>query len=161
MSSAAPAQNSSAEVTFGDQSMSVSRVIDATPEALFSVVANPAMHEVIDGSGTVHGLVTEREGIAQLGDKFSMKMRMGVPYRITSEVVEFEENRLIAWAHIGGHRWRYEFEPVDGGTKVTETFDTARSKGKPVLKLLGYPAKHQDGMIKTLDRLAEYVSENS
>jgi hypothetical protein len=35
-------------------------------------------------------------------------------------VVEFEQT---AQSVTGGHRWRYELRPVDGGTEVTETFD--------------------------------------
>ena len=56
---------------------------------------------------------------------------MGVPYLTKNTVVEYDEDRLIAWRHLGKHRWRYELEPVEGGTKVTETFDwsTARSRG--------------------------------
>jgi len=43
--------------------------------------------------------------------KFGMKMSFGpVPYFIRSKVVEFEENKRIAWAHFGKHRWRYELE---------------------------------------------------
>ena len=38
----------------------------------------------------------------------------------TNKVVEYEPNRLIAWCHPGKHRWRYELEPVDGGTRVTQ-----------------------------------------
>ena len=37
-----------------------------------------------------------------LGDSFGMKMRMGVPYRMRSKVVEFEPDRRIAWCHFGG-----------------------------------------------------------
>ena len=36
-----------------------------------------------------------------------------MPYRISSTVMEFVENRLIAWAHFGKHRWRYELELVE------------------------------------------------
>ena len=33
------------------------------------------------------------------------------------EVVEFEEDRRIAWRHYGHHIWRYTLEPTDGGTR--------------------------------------------
>ena len=48
-----------------------------------------------------------------------------------------EEGRRIAWAHLGGWRWRYEFEPVEGGTKVTETFDWSTAKLKLPLEIAG------------------------
>lgn len=33
---------------------------------------------------------------------------------------EFDEDRLIAWRHFAGHRWRYELEPVDRATPAQE-----------------------------------------
>jgi uncharacterized protein YndB with AHSA1/START domain len=101
--------------------ISASRVIDADAQELFDLVADPSMHAVFDGSGSVRSV---RGGSRKLGpgDRFTTNMRIGVPYLISNKVVEYEEGRRIAWAHIGGWRWRYEFEPVDGGTLVTETF---------------------------------------
>ena len=47
-----------------------------------------------------------------------MDMKMGAPYKIKNKVVEFEQDRLIAWRHIGLHRWRYELTPTAaGGTR--------------------------------------------
>ncbi len=81
-------------------------------------------------------------------------MRWGVPYPIENTVVEFEEGHLIAWRHLGGHRWRYELEPVEGGTKVTETFDWSTSKSPAALELLRIPQRNTASIEKTLDRLA-------
>ena len=39
--------------TSDPRQVSVSRVIAAEPDAIFAVLADPAMHRVIDGSGTV------------------------------------------------------------------------------------------------------------
>ncbi len=59
-----------------------------------------------------------------LGSRFRMDMRRGRGYKITNTVVELEEDRLIAWRHVGAHRWRYVLTPTDdGGTSVTETWD--------------------------------------
>ncbi len=53
-----------------------------------------------------------------------MSMRLwGVPYRVRNRVVEFEENRLIAWRHFEPQHWRFELQPTKSGTRVTETFD--------------------------------------
>ncbi len=73
-------------------------------------------------------------------------------------MVEFEENRLIAWAHFGGHRWRYELEPIDEGTRVTETFDWSTAKAPKFIELMGYPKKHPANMEKTLERLESHVT---
>jgi hypothetical protein len=48
--------------------------------------------------------------------------------------------RLIAWRHVGPHRWRYELEPDPAGTRVTETWDA--SYRNPVTQaLLKAPAE--------------------
>ncbi len=146
-----------------DKVVSVSRVIKATPEVIFDVLADPTRHVEIDGSDTVQSTRGESRRLA-LGSKFGMDMKMGpVPYRITNTVKEFEENRLIAWAHFGGHRWRYELEPtdVDGqpATEVTESFDWSTCNpvvGKGI-ELAGYPKQHPANMTATLERLAAVV----
>jgi Polyketide cyclase / dehydrase and lipid transport len=62
-----------------------------------------------------------------------------------STVVEFEENRRIAWqtrgpgriGRLGGGRiWRYELEPVAGGTLVRETWDISQEAAltKPLVR---------------------------
>ncbi len=140
--------------------VSVERVIPAPAQRLFDVVADPAMHSVIDGSGTVKAV---REGSPRrlsLGARFAVAMRIGLPYRITNEVVEFEEGRLLAWRHFGGARWRYRFEPVDGGTRVTESWDYSPSPTWMAvgLHLLRFPSRNRPGMQRTLERLEAEVS---
>ena len=88
-----------------------SRVVPAAPEEIFALLADPARHAEIDGSGTLQRLVAG-QGSMELGSKFTIAMKAyGFPYRITSKVVEYEENRLIAWCHLVKNRWRYELEP--------------------------------------------------
>ena len=84
-----------------------------------------------------------------------MDMKMGAPYKIKNRVVEFEEGRLIAWRHIGTHRWRYDLEPVDGGTLVTETWDLSHCNtvNRWVLGVMGYPKRHRRGIEQTLVNL--------
>lgn len=146
-----------------DRVVSVSRVIKASPEVIFDVLADPGRHAEIDGSGMVQNIRGESSRL-DIGSKFGMDMKMGLlPYRISNTVKEFEENRLIAWSHFGGHRWRYELTPteVDGAaaTEVTESFDW--STANPVvgkgIELAGYPKKHPANMTATLERLAAVV----
>ncbi len=137
-----------------EQMVSVSRVIDATPEEIFAVISDPSKHPVIDGSGMVKGERFGPDKLTAVGDKFGMKMSFnGIPYRITSTVKEFEENERIAWAHFGKHRWRYELETVEGGTKVTETFDWSTALSPKFIELMGYPKKTLPSIRKTLERL--------
>ncbi len=130
-----------------------------TERAIFDLLADPAKHQLFDGSETVvAGLETNPDRLS-MGARFGMSMRMGLPYRMTSEVVEFETDRVIAWRHFGHHIWRYQLEPIDGGlTRVTESFNWGTSRFPPVLyEWVGYPAKHEVNMAKTLERLASVV----
>jgi hypothetical protein len=95
-----------------------------------------------------------------LGAKFGMSMKLGVPYKITNTVVEFEEGKQIAWRHFGGHIWRYILEPVGDGsqTKVTEQFDGNASKMPFALKLQKAHIRNKKSIEKTLDNLAALFS---
>jgi hypothetical protein len=138
-------------------SVSVSRTIDAPAQKIFDLLADPEMHAVLDGSGTVKGARSGNPDRLSLGAKFGMDMRIGVPYRIRNTVVEFEEGKRIAWRHAGRHVWRYELEPINGHTKVTETFDWSRA----LTWLLGplvYRRTHPPMMRATLERLERHVT---
>lgn len=141
-----------------ERKVSVSRTIAAPAADIFDVLADPSRHVEIDGSGTVRGAKAAVPERLALGSKFGMSMKLGVPYDIRNTVVEFEENRLIAWAHFGKHRWRYELEPVDDGTLVTETFDWSTSMAPFAIELAGYPKRHPAAMRETLARLDAVVT---
>ncbi len=139
--------------------VSVERTIAADPAAIFALLADPAKHPLIDGSGSVRKVRGPTERLKK-GAKFGMDMRIGVPYRITNTVVEFEEGRRIAWRHFGGHVWRYILDPVSGGTKVTEEFDMGPSRSRLVLKLMRAAKKNRQAMEETLERLDRQVTGN-
>jgi len=134
------------------------RFVPAEPQAIFDLLADPSQHAVIDGSGSVRGTTDAPERLS-LGAKFSMSMKMGVPYKITSEVVEFEEPTLIAWRHMGKHVWRYRLRAVEGGTEVTEEFDFRPARGAVALKLSGAPKRNAKAIEATLDRLVDHFTE--
>jgi hypothetical protein len=145
-------------------SVTVQRVIAAPAQAIFDVLAEASLHPVIDGSETLREPTSGGGSRLALGSEFGMRMRILVPYRIRNRVVEFEDGRRIAWTHIGGARWRYELEPVEGGTRVTETFDWSTANVPlygPGIRLLGFPRRNKAGMTRTLDRLAELVATRS
>jgi len=144
--------------------VSVNRVIDAPPGAIFAIVADATRHPEIDGSGQ---LVKAKDGAPQqlaLGSTFGMSMKMGVPYTVTNTVIEFEQDRRIAWQTVlagplgrflGGRIWRYELEAVEGGTKVTESWDLSQDKQAFFLKNPKIGQHTAASMSKSLDRLAE------
>jgi uncharacterized protein YndB with AHSA1/START domain len=137
------------------KTISASTTINAAPHVVFDIVANPREHARIDGSGSVQDVTEGPERLSK-GARFGVSMRLfGLPYKISNRVVEFDEDRLIAWRHFGAHRWRYELEPVEGGTRVTETFDYSRhgTVGTLFLRLTGFPERNRRGIIETLVRL--------
>ena len=140
------------------QLFTASRVVPAAPEEIFALLADPARHVEIDGSGTVQRLVTGR-GSMQLGSEFTMVMKaLGLPYRMTSKVVEYEENRRIAWCHLVENRWRYELEPVEGGTRVTESADYSCTRFRPLTMRLIREELIEVAIATTLDNLVKRFS---
>jgi hypothetical protein len=132
------------------------RFVDAAPQAVFDLLADPAMHPVLDGSGTVRTSAAGNPERLSLGARFDMSMKQGVPYRMTNEVVEFDEPSVIAWRHLGRHVWRYRLRPVDDGTEVTEEFDYGPSWAPWALRLVGAPRRNAAAIEATLDRLAAH-----
>lgn len=139
-----------------DLNASASIIIDASPATIFAILTDPRQHARIDGSGTVKGSVSGDTDL-RLGSEFRMGMKMGAPYKINNKVVEFEPERLIAWRHMGLHRWRYELEPIDTNqTTVTETWDVS-TYPSVMASLLSkaFGARTQKAIDDTLSRLKE------
>lgn len=133
--------------------------MDAPAGRIFDLLADPANHPMIDGSGSVRASRSTGPRRLELGSRFGMDMRLGLPYGIRNTVVEYEPGRLIAWRHFNGHRWRWQLADLgDGRTEVTETFDWSTARAPKVLELLGFPARNRRGIEATLDRLADVVA---
>jgi hypothetical protein len=126
--------------------VSVSRTIGAPAAKLFGILARPASHPLIDGSGMLREAASDAV-VSGVGDVFTMTMHndeMG-DYEMSNYVVQYELNRLIGWdpvlkaasreedrAEIGkqepAQRWTYALVPVDAdSTLVTETYDCSRA----------------------------------
>jgi uncharacterized protein YndB with AHSA1/START domain len=148
--------------------LTVERKIRATPEAIFDVLADATKHSLIDGSGMLQGAAEEGPQRLTLGTTFGMSMKMGVHYSTVSTVVEFEENRLIAWQtgpkgklerYVAGRIWRYQLEPRDDGTLVRESWDITTDHQRTLLKLGDiWSGKTRRDMELTLARLDTLVT---
>ena len=150
------------DVVWGHRAVSVSRTIQAPAADVFAVLRNPALHPVIDGSGTVKGAREDSGPLLELGSRFGMDMKLGVPYRISNEVVEFEVDRRIAWRHMGGHRWRYTIEPSgEQSCTVTETFDWSTARIPLLIQVPGMDRKAVGNMQRTLELLDRYMTSSS
>jgi hypothetical protein len=97
--------------------------IKAPASKIFDFISRPNNHPLMDGSGTVKGAFKGPDKL-YLGAKFGMKMRLGIPYFVTNQVVEFKENHVIAWQHLMKNVWRYELQKIDDNTTlVIESWD--------------------------------------
>lgn len=144
--------------TLEKDTVSATAVVDATAADVFDFIRRPANHAEISGD---HSVKASRSGDEVLGPegKFRMAMKVGVPYRVTSKVVEFDENRVIAWCHFSGHRWRWELAPAgEGTTKVTETFDLSSARLPFVLRAMGYPKGHLTNVATSVANVAEHFA---
>ena len=145
--------------------ITVEKVVHATPEQVFAVLADPRRHREIDGSGTLRDAVDGPAKLSQ-GAVFGMNMKVGAPYQMTNTVVEYDEGRRIAWQAYptssigakvaGGRIWRYELEPVAGGTRVRETWDVRRERFP--LSLLPARPLTRRAMTRTLERLEQRLT---
>jgi len=135
----------------------VSASIDVAAPAsrIFAILADPRRHGEMDGSGMIRRCLAGPARL-RLGSEFVMAMRLwGIPYRVRNRVVEFEENRLIAWRHFEPQHWRFELDPTETGTRVTETFDYSYwpLAGRLLLTLFGWPRRNSRAITRTLQRL--------
>ena len=147
-------------------SVTVERFIPAPPDVIFDLLADPSRHQEIDGSGTVKGTPEGSQRLA-LGSTFGMDMKAGLSYSMLNTVVEFEEDRRIAWQprptsslarhFVGGRIWRYELQPQNGGTLVRETWDISQEVVKIAVR--GMRGKAKDSMTATLERLERVVTQ--
>lgn len=146
----------------------VERLISAPPETIFDVLADPAKHALIDGSGMLQGANEGATTRLALGVTFGMGMKLGMQYSTVNTVVEFEENRRIAWQtgpkgklepYVAGRIWRYEIEAQGDRTLVRESWDITGDHQRALLRLGDiYSKKTRRDMELTLARLDALVT---
>jgi uncharacterized protein YndB with AHSA1/START domain len=143
--------------------ISVTRVVSVPAQALFALLADPARHGELDGSGTVRAAVSAGP-VTAVGDVFRMSMHRETlgDYETENRVVAFEPGRLIAWApgrpgRPGpGHTWCWEVEAVgETASRVTHTYDWSGVTDPRTLEHIGYPQVSADQMSASVDRLAD------
>jgi len=147
-------------VDSGARKVSRRVVVHAPAAEVFALVADPRRHPEMDGSGTVRDTAVGGPDRLSMGAKFTVGMKQyGVPYKITSTVTAFGDDRLVEWQHPLGHRWRWELAEVEPGvTEVTETFDYTTARSPRILELFGYRKINGEGITKTLRALAARFS---
>jgi uncharacterized protein YndB with AHSA1/START domain len=160
-----------------EPSISVSRDIPAPAGRIFSVLARPAVHPDVDGTGMLR-TVLEDVVISKVGDVFAVNMfndEMG-DYVMENHVVEFEPERRIAWEPVmrsvdkpefqsgvgepAHYQWGWQLEPLDAGrTRVTEFFDCSRSPDWLQTAVKG-GERWRPGIEASLENLERLVAES-
>ena len=124
-----------------DDRVSANTVIAAPAEVIFAVLADPATHASIDGTGWVSEAV-DRTPLTAAGQIF--RMRMFHPnhpdghYETANRVQVYDPSSAISWetGHDAGDGtlsfpgwiWRYDLTPAGpSSTTVTLTYDCVRN----------------------------------
>ena len=129
-------------------------VINRPASELFNFIANPKNHPKIDGSKMVRGKAYGPKRLS-MNSWFVMRQLRIIPYFMPNKIVEFEEEKLIAWRNALPSRWRYEFISLpDGSTQVTQYLDCSHTPIMLAKSELSWAAK---AMAKTLVRLKEHI----
>ncbi|MGL5819119.1 MAG: SRPBCC family protein [Phycicoccus sp.] len=144
--------------------------VPASVDAVFAVLADPASHSSIDGTGWVCEPV-DREPLTRPGQVFRMAMyhpdHPDGRYEIANQVRVLDPPSAISWRpgtedaggrlSFGGWVWRYDLErTVDGGTEVRLTYDWsgATVHAREVIGFPPFGPEYLDNSLRHLAALA-------
>ncbi len=121
-----------------DETVSATITIKAPAEAIFAILADPASHPAIDGTGWVRQAL-DPEHLTAPGQIFRMAMRHDnhpdKDYQMANKVLVCDPPRAISWEpgqdvagdgnlQFGGWTWRYDLTPVSQSeTEVRLSYD--------------------------------------
>ncbi|WIM87977.1 polyketide cyclase [Candidatus Mycobacterium wuenschmannii] len=145
--------------------------IPASAEAVFGILANPATHESIDGTGWVRESL-DGESLTRNGQVFRIAMyhdnHPDKNYEMANKVTVFDRPHAIAWEpgqdlagdgnlSFGGWIWRYDI--ADAGpseVRVTLTYDWSAVPAE-LREHIGFPPfepSHLENSLRHLSDLA-------
>jgi hypothetical protein len=158
----------------GRVQVSVSRPIVAPAAAIFQVLADPANHPALDGSGMLRP-VSSQAVLSRVGDTFTMAMYLPDlgDYLMLNRIIAFEQDRRIAWEPTPGdvvasrnaglplgasqgYSWGFRLQPDGDTTIVTEVFDCTEAD-QSIRDAVEDGKSWVPAMHETLERLAAIV----
>lgn len=153
------------------------RDIDASAPRVFSIVSDPAKHPQIDGTGMLRS-AEDNQVISGVGDVFFMSMTHWHRgnYVMENHVVEFEQDRRIAWEPVAQisekgdfdsqgpssepRWWGWQLEPLgEEKTRVTAFYECSRlSEG--LRKFIKDGEFWRPAMVTSLENLEKLVTNS-
>src|SRR5256885_7699665 len=159
------------EAVMADDSVSATRVMNASAEAVFAVLADPARHAAIDGTGWVRDSL-DSERLTAPGQIFRVSMyhpnHPDGDYEMANEVQAFDPPSTISWKPgydaedgtlaFGGWIWRYDLTPAGpSNTSVTLSYDWS-AVPDDIRERIGFPPFPQEHLGNSFDHLADLVT---
>lgn len=155
-----------------EDNLSATLTIAAPAADVFAVLADPAAHAAIDGTGWVQE-AADQEQLTRIGQIFRMNMyHPGHPdrhYQMSNKVQVLDPPHAIGWLpgtdvnrdgqlRFGGWLWRYDLAALGPArTEVTLTYDWS-AVPPSVREHLRFPPFGPDHLINSLHHLAELAA---
>ena len=154
-----------------DDRVSATTVINAPATVIFAVLADPAKHAAIDGTGRVRETL-DSEPLTATGQIFRISMyhenHPDGNYQMANRVQVFDPPRTISWEPgydagdgglgFGGWIWRYDLTPAGpSNTSVTLSYDWSAVPDS-LREHIGFPPFPAEHLGNSLAHLAELVT---
>jgi hypothetical protein len=154
-----------------DDSVSATTMIDAAADVIFGVLADPAKHAEIDGTGWVREHL-DSQPLTAAGQVFQVAMyhpnHPDGDYQMANRVQVFDPPSAISWEPgyynddgslgFGGWSWRYDLAPAGPDkTTVTLTYDWSAVPDS-IREYLQFPPFAPDHLGNSLAHLAELAT---
>ncbi|MGP0110097.1 MAG: SRPBCC family protein [Acidimicrobiales bacterium] len=154
-----------------EQRVSATKIIEAPAAAAFAVLADPASHAAIDGTGWVREAL-DSDPLTAPGQIFRMSMYHVMhpdgTYEVANRIQMLDPPSTISWEpgsdtrdgtlNFGGWIWRYDLKPA-GPTKTTVTLTYYWSAVPDAIREhIGFPPFPPEHLSNSLAHLAELVT---
>ncbi len=145
--------------------------IPASAEAVFAILADPATHEAIDGTGWVRESL-DGESLTRTGQIFRIAMyhdnHPAKDYEMANKVVVFDRPHAIAWQpgqdaagdgnlSFGGWIWRYDIRdagPSEADVTLTYDWSEVSPELRQHIEFPPFAAAHLENSLRHLSDLA-------
>lgn len=154
-----------------DDCVSATMVINAPAELIFAILADPAKHAAIDGTGWVRESL-DSTPLTAAGQVFRISMyhpdHPDGDYQMANRVQTFDPPSIISWEpgyddadgtlRFGGWIWRYDIAAAGrSDATVTLSYDWS-AVPDPIREHIGFPPFRPEHLGNSLSHLAELVT---